>query len=134
MRTLLAILLFTLTASRAEIIYERDIAPILRTYCAGCHNGQDFESEFSVETFASLRKGGESKGEPIKPGDAENSFLIKSLEHRARPNMPPKDEPQVPPAELALLKQWIAAGAPGPKQDISILQNLVVPKIDTAAT
>src|SRR6185436_4746340 len=91
-------------------------------------------SEFSVETFASLRKGGENKGDPIKPGDAENSFIIKSIEHRVRPNMPPKDEPQVPTAELSVLKQWIAAGAPGPRQDISILQNLVVPKIETSAT
>src|SRR5215204_4716421 len=99
MRALIFILVAAALSARAEIVYERDIAPILRTYCAGCHNAADFESEFSVETFASLRTGGESKGDPIKPGDSENSFLIKSLEHRARPSMPPKDEPQVPAAE-----------------------------------
>ena len=38
--------------------YERDITPILRTYCSGCHNNRDREGELSVETFASLRKGG----------------------------------------------------------------------------
>ena len=134
MRALLAILILTVATVRGEAVYERDIAPILRTYCAGCHNGQDFESEFSVETFASLRKGGDSKGDPIKPGDAENSYIIKSLEHRVKPNMPPKDEPQVPAAELRILKEWIAAGAVGPKKDVSILQDLVVPKIETAAT
>ncbi|HXG48175.1 MAG TPA: c-type cytochrome domain-containing protein [Methylomirabilota bacterium] len=116
-------------APAGEIRYERDIAPILRTYCAGCHNDTDREGELSVETFASLRQGGETKGDPIKPGRAEDSFLIRSLEGRARPTMPPKDEPRVPAAELALLKRWIAEGARGPARDESILQTLVVPEV-----
>ncbi len=115
--------------SRAEIVYERDIAPILRTYCAGCHNDAENENGFSVETFAGLRKGGDEKGSPVRPGHPDDSFLIKSLEHNVRPHMPPKDEPQVPTSEIALLKKWIALGANGPKKDSSILQNLVVPKI-----
>jgi len=128
--SLLALLAALLTATaRAEIVYEKDIAPIFRTYCAGCHNAEEHENAFSVETFASLRKGGENKGDPIKAGNAEESFMVKSLESRAKPHMPPKDEPQVPAAELALLKEWIAAGAPGPKQDASILQSILVPKV-----
>lgn len=117
--------------ANAEIVYEKDIAPILRTYCSGCHNDEEHENDFSVETFASLRKGGSDKGEPIKPGHADDSFLIKAIESRAKPHMPPKDEPQVPPAELALLKQWIARGAPGPTRDESILQSLIVPRVKT---
>lgn len=126
---LLIALLAALASTRAAVVYEKDIAPILRTYCAGCHNDDDRENGFSVETFAGLKKGGDEKGETIKPGDAENSFLIKSLEHRARPHMPPKDEPQVPSAELALLKKWIAEGARGPHRDESILQSITVPQI-----
>jgi len=115
---------------QAEPVYERDIAPIFRTYCAGCHNDADREGDFSLETFAGLRAGGD-KGNPLKPGDGDASLLIKLLESRAKPAMPPKDEPKVPPAELARLKAWIAAGAPGPKQDVSILEQLVVPKVAT---
>ncbi len=126
--------LFTLFASislaRADVAYERDIAPIFRTYCAGCHNDADREGDFSLETFAGLRAGGD-KGDPLKHGDADVSLLIKLLEGRAKPAMPPKDEPKVPPAELARLKAWIAAGAPGPKQDVSILEQLVVPQVAT---
>ncbi|HUS35887.1 MAG TPA: c-type cytochrome domain-containing protein [Verrucomicrobiae bacterium] len=124
-------LLATLITARAAVVYEKDVAPILRTYCAGCHNNEEHENEFSVETFARLRKGGEDKGDPIKSGAPEESFLIKSLENRVRPHMPPKDEPQVPAAELAILKEWIAAGAHGPQRDGSILQSIVVPKIAT---
>ncbi|MEO8351599.1 MAG: c-type cytochrome domain-containing protein [Chthoniobacteraceae bacterium] len=125
---LLIVAAFTGTAT-AEVNYERQIAPILRAYCAGCHNDQDLEADLSVETFAQLREGGEEKGDPLKPGDPDHSFLIRSLEKQARPKMPPKDELQVPAAELAQLRQWIADGAPGPARDVSILKTLTVPKL-----
>ncbi len=128
----LLVLLTFCAAARAQITFEQNIAPILRTYCAGCHNATEHENDFSVETYAALRQGGSEKGDPIKPGQADESFLIKSIESRARPHMPPKDEPQVPAAELAVLKQWIAAGAAAPRQDVSILESLVVPEIKTA--
>ncbi len=124
-------LLTSVSFARAEVTYERDIAPIFRTYCAGCHNQADLEGDFSVETFASLRKGGD-KGDPIKPGQADESLLIKVLEGRAKPAMPPKDEPKPPAAELARLKEWIAAGGPGPKEDRSILEQMVVPHVAPA--
>lgn len=111
-----------------EWVYERDIAPILRTHCAGCHNDADREGEFSVETFAGLRQGGD-KGVTLKPGDPGASLLLKLIEGRAKPSMPPQDEPRVPAAEVALLRQWIAEGAPGPVHDGSILKHLVVPEV-----
>ncbi len=123
------LLLAGLANTRAEVNYERQIAPILRAYCAGCHNDKDLEGDLSVETFSQLRDGGEEKGDPLKPGDPDHSFLIRAIEKQARPKMPPKDEPQVPAAELALLRQWIAEGAPGPAEDVSILKTLTVPKL-----
>jgi len=126
---LIACLLSVCAASAAtrSWLFERDIAPILRTHCAGCHNEADREGEFSVETFASLNQGGD-KGATLKPGDPEGSLLVKLIEGRAKPVMPPKDEPRVSAAELALLRQWIADGAPGPQRDESILKHLVVPR------
>src|SRR4051812_3146622 len=132
MRLFIFIALLALVSARAEGVYEKEIAPILRTYCAGCHNNEEHENELSVETFASLSKGGEDKGDPIQAGNADDSFIVKSLEKRAKPNMPPKDEPQVPASELATLKKWIAEGAHGPKRDESILQSITVPKIASA--
>jgi WD40 repeat protein len=126
----LLVLAGMLSCAHAEPIYERDIAPIFRTYCAGCHNDADREGDFSLETFAGLRTGGD-KGDPLKPGNADASLLIKLIEGRAKPAMPPKDEPKVPAAELARLKEWIAAGAPGPNQDVSILEQLIVPQVAT---
>jgi len=126
-------ILMVLVLGRREIlardwVYERDIAPILRSHCAGCHNDADREGEFSVETFAGLRQGGD-KGATIRPGDPAESLLVKLIEGRARPSMPPDDEPRVPAAELALLREWIADGARGPVRDDSILKHLVVPEV-----
>ncbi len=112
----------------AAVSFERDVAPILRTHCAGCHNDADREGDFSVETLASLRKGGD-KGGTIRPGHAEDSLLIQLIEGRVRPSMPPKDEPRVPASELALLRKWIDEGATGPAKDESILSRIVVPEV-----
>jgi Planctomycete cytochrome C/WD domain, G-beta repeat len=122
--------LTSLAAAEAPV-FERDIAPILRSYCAGCHNDRDAEGDFSLETFAQLQKGAD-KGATLAPGKPEDSLLVKLLEHTAKPHMPPKDEPQVPAKELAVLKAWIAAGAPGPAADVSILKSLIVPQIGAA--
>ena len=39
--------------------YAKDVAPILRKYCAGCHNAEDNEGGLALDTFAALIKGGE---------------------------------------------------------------------------
>jgi len=109
--------------------YEQDITPILRTYCSGCHNDRDMTGQLSVERFASLRRGGEGSGDSVTPGDAAASVMIQRIESTDGGHMPPDDEPQVPTAELATLKAWIAAGATGPQSDASILRSLTVPKL-----
>jgi len=109
--------------------YERDITPILRTYCSGCHNDADREGGLSVETFASLRKGGDESGDPIAVGDAGKSVLIRRIRSTDGDHMPPADEPQLPAAELATLEAWIAAGAAGPARDTSLLASLTVPTL-----
>jgi WD40 repeat protein len=131
MKRLLALTAFAIggAAAFAAPSYEREIAPILRTYCSGCHNDRDAEAEFSVERFASLRTGGAAEGDPIVAGDAAASGLVRRIESPAADHMPPADEPQVPAADLATLKAWIAAGASGPAADRSILETLAVPAL-----
>jgi WD40 repeat protein len=109
--------------------YEQDVAPILRTYCAGCHNDRDAEAEFSVERFATLKRGGAAEGEALAPGDPAGSVMIQRIESSDADHMPPPDQPQVPAADLATLKAWIAAGATPPANDTSILETLVVPTL-----
>ena len=113
--------------------YDRDVAPILRTYCAGCHNDRDREGELSVERFASLRAGGAESGDPVVPRDPAASVMMQRIASDKGDHMPPADEPQPTPADIETLRRWIAAGAAGPKEDASILQSLVVPTLPSYA-
>ncbi|MEE2948065.1 MAG: c-type cytochrome domain-containing protein, partial [Verrucomicrobiota bacterium] len=111
--------------------FHRDIAPILREYCVGCHNNDDLDGELSVETFQLLLKGGEN-GAPIKPGDRAASLLAKVITKQVKPHMPPRREPQPAPTQVDTLLRWIDQGAKPPSDDRSIIANLTVPKIQPA--
>jgi len=117
-----------ITRATEPVDYHGDVAPLLRQYCAGCHNDVDFEGDFSVERYADLEEGG-SRGVMLKSGDPEGSHFIKLLTGGTDEPMPPEDEPQPTADEIALLKRWIKEGAHGPGEadDISILSMLDVP-------
>lgn len=120
----------------APVDYHTDIAPLLRDYCAGCHNRGDYEGGFSVETFASLVEGGETEDKTILvPGKPGESYLLQTVLKTAKPAMPPKKEPQPTAHEIALLKRWVEEGAKGPAKDrdISLLSTLVVPEVAPTA-
>jgi len=123
------------TGQAAEPVdYHGDVAPLMRQYCAGCHNDVDFEGDFSVERFIDLEEGG-SRGVMLKSGDPEGSHLIKLLTGGTDDPMPPEDEPQPSADEITLLKRWIEEGARGPDEanDVSILSMLDVPEWAPAA-
>ena len=98
--TLFTALLFGSSAAltAAPVDYHTDIAPLLRDYCAGCHNGGDYEGGFSVETFAELMEGGETEDKTILvPGKPDESYFLQTVLKTAKPAMPPKKEPSRPP-------------------------------------
>ncbi|MES2789410.1 MAG: c-type cytochrome domain-containing protein [Planctomycetota bacterium] len=118
-------------AAEAVPSYEQHVAPILKKYCAGCHNQTELDGEFSLESFADLQKGG-PRGPAILAGDSKSSRLIRMLTGQAKPAMPPKNEPVPQPEEIALLKAWIDAGAIGPQGAEPIPLTLNTPKIAAA--
>ena len=124
--------LVTATVAAAAPDFHKDVAPILREYCAGCHNDDELDGEFSVETFKSLMAGGDS-GKAIVPGNAADSRLTHLITGQKKPFMPPRKEPQPSPAQVEILRAWITAGAPAPKVDRSILATLHVPTAKPAA-
>ncbi|REJ67794.1 MAG: hypothetical protein DWQ31_10455 [Planctomycetota bacterium] len=128
---LIAIPLLTASVSSAKEPapdYGEQVAPILRTYCAGCHNADDAEGDLALESYADLFKGGAS-GPALTPGMSETSRLVRVLTGEAEPAMPPEGEAQPTPAEIATLKAWIDAGAKGPEGTEPDRTTLLVPKI-----
>ncbi|MDG1358346.1 MAG: DUF1553 domain-containing protein [Akkermansiaceae bacterium] len=109
-------LIETSTAADTEPLnFSRDIRPILSAKCFACHgpDSQDRDADYRMDTkegaFADL--GGYHA---IVPGDPENSEIIKRIisddEDKLMP--PPKHKKPTTPEEVALLKRWIAEGAP----------------------
>jgi dipeptidyl aminopeptidase/acylaminoacyl peptidase len=90
--------------------YARQIKPIFTRYCLECHNGEEPKGGLSLESHKSLLTGGDN-GAVLTPGKADTSRLVRLVEHRDKPFMPPKKAKQPQPEEIALVRAWIDAGA-----------------------
>ncbi len=116
----------TMTATDLE--YERDVAPILKTYCVGCHNDTDKEGDLSLMSLDALRAGG-ADGSVVIESKPEASRLFQVISGAAEPKMPPNDEPQLKVEQVALLREWIAQGARGDSKANGSMAKLNSPKL-----
>ncbi len=85
---------------------------VLTKHCAGCHNDTEATSEFSVQTYSSLMKGGD-EGPALVAGNSLESRMIQMMRGDDT-LMPPDDDPDLPrPSveEIAAVADWIDSGA-----------------------
>lgn len=108
--------------------FNRQVLPIFRKYCNGCHNAKEAEGGLVLEDFARTIKGGES-GPEIIPGKSADSRLWKLVTSRDDDRMPPKDQAAPKPEELAILKAWIDSGAKPPTGGDAATTGLITPRI-----
>jgi hypothetical protein len=95
----------------AEVLFSRDIAPILQSKCLGCHNAEKAKGGYRVHTYEAVFKGGDGEDFPIVPGGPEESGLLKRLVTTDPDDrMPQKDEP-LPETQIELFRSWISEGA-----------------------
>lgn len=88
--------------------FEADVLPFLNAHCLQCHGGVHQKNGLDLRTRASLLKGGQS-GAAVVPGKPDESLLWKKL---AKDEMPKTDN-KVSEAGKKVIREWIAAGAPG---------------------
>lgn len=108
-----ALMLFGITRpllAEEPVSYAKQVKPFLAKYCLECHNAEDAKGGLVMESFQTLLKGSD-KGPVIVPGKPEESRLVLLPEGKAKPAMPPKKAKQPKPAEVAVLRAWVAAGA-----------------------
>jgi hypothetical protein len=106
--------------------YAKQIRPILSRYCVECHHGSEPESEFNLESFQGLLSGGK-RGAAIVPGKADQSLLVRLIEGKQKPTMPPRKARQPTPAEVALVRAWVEAGARDDSGSIKIALPAITP-------
>ncbi len=91
------------------VTYARDVAPIFGRWCVSCHGGKEPHAGLSLGSLGGVMRGGDT-GPVVVPGNPDASLLLAKIERRHRPSMPPRRK--LPPAAVALVRAWIAAGAP----------------------
>jgi cytochrome c553 len=93
--------------------FETRVRPILAATCYDCHT-DDEKGGLRLDSREAVLKGGES-GPAIVPGDPENSLLIQAVRQMpGKPKMPKGKAPKLTEADIAVLAEWIRAGAPWP--------------------
>ena len=122
MRILLALLLFlsALPVSSAQepasdnaetdISYRRDVWPIVRRHCRGCHSHSKLEGGLSMDSVADMLKGGDSGPLfDLKEKDPDASLFLTMITGD-EPEMP-KGQPALSAAKIEVIRKWLKAGA-----------------------
>ncbi|MER3525359.1 MAG: hypothetical protein C4326_15280 [Ignavibacteria bacterium] len=96
--------------------FSKDIQPIFDRSCTECHGGSAGLFLDEGESYANLVNVPATKGctseRRVEPGKPAASVLFKRLTGTTCGTQMPKKAPPLPPEEIALIEQWILAGAP----------------------
>ncbi|BCX50341.1 hypothetical protein HAHE_42490 [Haloferula helveola] len=106
------------TPDSGEVLFARDVWPLLSEKCIACHGGEKIKGGLDLRTPESVQAGGDSE-EPVlvagKP-DASAIYLASLRTHDFWEPMPPKDNDALTAEQIDSLKRWIAAGAAWPDE------------------
>jgi len=97
-------------AQPAKIDFGRDVLPIFKQNCIGCHGPSVANSGLRLDRKSSVFNGGSRR---VVPGSSQNSFLyhrLVSSEYGLQ--MPPTGA--LKPEQIAIIKAWIEQGAEWP--------------------
>lgn len=93
--------------------YTTKVVPIFKENCYRCHAGMFHRGGLNMGNREGLLKGGHH-GPALVPGDPANSLLVRLMRHEGPANdpkpMPPK-KPKLSDADIAIVEQWVKAGA-----------------------
>ncbi len=110
-----ALVLSSVQAMARDVEYNRDVRPILSDKCFKCHgfDAGKRKAGLRLDVREEAIKPAKSGEIPIVPHDIAKSEVIRRITSDDRDDTmpPPKDHERLKPAEVAVLKQWIAGGA-----------------------
>lgn len=112
--TLLSLVAAPSLAMAAPVDFAQ-VQALLESKCLECHNPEKVKGKLLMDTAEAMIKGG-SSGSSLVPGKPEESELLKRVVLPADHDdiMPPKGG-ALAPAEIELLRSWIAEGAQWPQ-------------------
>src|SRR5262245_59462707 len=96
-----------------KVDFARDVQPIFRQYCVGCHGATIHQSNYRLDRRSDAMRGGTTSPGVIHPGDGSSSVLyIKVSSSRFGPQMPPTGA--LSAEQIDVIKRWIDEGAEWP--------------------
>src|SRR6476661_369639 len=93
-----------------RVDFGREVQPILRERCYGCHGPEQQMNGFRLDRRADALRGGTQT--VIGPGNAEGTLLYRRLVDPRAGQMPPTGP--LPASEIATIKAWIGEGVEWP--------------------
>ncbi len=100
---------------QAERLFVTKVLPLLKSKCFACHgdDAKQLKGEFDMRTRKGLLAGGESGDPALVPGNADASPIFQAVNWDGL-EMPPKQNDRLNDDQIAMIRQWIEAGAPWP--------------------
>jgi len=95
-------------AEEKPVSYYKDIVPVFKRSCSGCHHPGKLKGQLDLTTFEAFKKGGKH-GPAFQAGEPKNSRIIEEISGE-EPSMPEEGDP-LTREEIALIERWIAQGA-----------------------
>ncbi|HYG77984.1 MAG TPA: c-type cytochrome domain-containing protein [Planctomycetota bacterium] len=126
-------LMASATLMGAEVSFTKDIVPIMKRNCQGCHRPAKMKGDLDLTSYKTFAKGGKN-GVSFKSGDMK-SMVLEQV-RGDEPKMPP-DGDKLKPEEIALLERWIKEGAKDDTPAVAARTELAVykvPPVISAAT
>lgn len=105
--------------------FEKKVRPLLVANCAKCHNPNAKVAELDLTTAEGFARGGES-GPLINKEHPEESRLLKVIGYDDKLKMPPTGK--MKDADLAIIAEWVKAGAPWPNAKATVAETKAAPK------
>lgn len=94
-----------------RVSYSRDLLPIFRAHCQGCHQPAKAKGGYVMTSHAGVMHSGDSGEIPVVAGDAEASYLLRQvIPVDGQAEMPRGGDP-LGEGEIALIRRWIEEGA-----------------------
>jgi WD40 repeat protein len=124
-----------LVSAQAPPSYAKQVQPFFTKYCVECHDAKAPDGGISLENYKGLMEGGDH-GKVLVPGKPDQSRIVRMVEGKSGPRMPPKKSTQPPKEDIPLLRAWVAAGAKDDNDGKKTELPRIVPrhKLDAALT
>ncbi|WP_157665186.1 c-type cytochrome domain-containing protein [Mariniblastus fucicola] len=106
MNSAFVLLVLLLPHAALDDLFETEVLPIFRQHCFECHGLGETEGELSLETVASLMRGGHT-GSAMLSSDLEDSELYLRITSMSDGYRMPKRGETLDPLEIETIAKWI---------------------------